>query len=118
MNYLLNALRPLICFPFEVHKSQLVFANIFNPFTERLPDNWNDVSEMVQLQPLDRSFLFPGMCSPCDFSSDVPYYCTLLDTYFLELTWFSYQASRFIYWHACQLLSKIYRLYPPSELLR
>ncbi|RLN29811.1 uncharacterized protein C2845_PM05G17430 [Panicum miliaceum] len=25
-----------------------------------LPDNWNDVSEMVQLRPLDRSFLFPG----------------------------------------------------------
>ncbi|KAF8669932.1 hypothetical protein HU200_051114 [Digitaria exilis] len=25
-----------------------------------LPDNWNDVLEMAQLQPLDRSFLFPG----------------------------------------------------------
>ncbi|TVU50225.1 hypothetical protein EJB05_01589 [Eragrostis curvula] len=25
-----------------------------------LPENWNDVSEMAQLQPLDRSFLFPG----------------------------------------------------------
>nr|CAB3462103.1 unnamed protein product [Digitaria exilis] len=24
-----------------------------------LPDNWNDVLEMAQLQPLDRSFLFP-----------------------------------------------------------
>ncbi|GJN34900.1 hypothetical protein PR202_gb23606 [Eleusine coracana subsp. coracana] len=28
--------------------------------TEALPENWNDVSEMAQLQPLDRSFLFPG----------------------------------------------------------
>ncbi|GJM95646.1 hypothetical protein PR202_ga12412 [Eleusine coracana subsp. coracana] len=27
-----------------------------------LPENWNDVSEMAQLQPLDRSFLFPGKC--------------------------------------------------------
>nr|CAB3465927.1 unnamed protein product [Digitaria exilis] len=27
-----------------------------------LPDNWNDVLEMAQLQPLDRSFLFPGNC--------------------------------------------------------
>ncbi|CAN6342910.1 unnamed protein product [Urochloa humidicola] len=25
-----------------------------------LPDNWSDVSEMVQLRPLDRPFLFPG----------------------------------------------------------
>ncbi|KAG2629431.1 hypothetical protein PVAP13_3KG430500 [Panicum virgatum] len=25
-----------------------------------IPDNWNDVSEMLQLRTLDRSFLFPG----------------------------------------------------------
>ncbi|AQK90604.1 plant/MEB5-like protein [Zea mays] len=24
------------------------------------PESWNDISEMVQLQALDRSFLFPG----------------------------------------------------------
>ncbi|KAG8073503.1 hypothetical protein GUJ93_ZPchr0006g40765 [Zizania palustris] len=27
---------------------------------KELPDNWNDISDMVQLQPLDRHFLFPG----------------------------------------------------------
>jgi hypothetical protein len=42
--------------------SLLMVANIHNLFTESLPDNWNDVSEMVQLRPLDRSFLFPGIC--------------------------------------------------------
>jgi len=30
--------------------------------TEALPESWNDISEMVQLQALDRSFLFPGKC--------------------------------------------------------
>ncbi|BAS82344.1 Os03g0152800 [Oryza sativa Japonica Group] len=27
---------------------------------KELPDNWNDLSDMLQLQPLDRPFLFPG----------------------------------------------------------
>ena len=51
--------------------SLLMVSNIHNLFTESIPDNWNDVSEMVQLRTLDRSFLFPGMSLPCEAVTSV-----------------------------------------------
>lgn len=32
----------------------------FSIFIEELPEDWNHVSNMQSLRPLDRSFLFPG----------------------------------------------------------
>lgn len=44
-----------------MHKYESSF--LLNPFTEELPDDWNEESDMLSFKSLDRSFVFPGSYS-------------------------------------------------------
>ena len=73
---------------------------------EELPEDWTGVSDMLQLRPLDRPFLFPGKLTHLPSRASAP--CCLPVPVLVSgsLSYSGYQASRSAYWRVCRPRSK------------